>query len=126
MENFKTIISSGTALLVLLSLVVEIAPIKVYPLRWIGNRLNADILHKVSNLEVMCIKSCRARILRFGDELRLGVDHSQENYTQILNDIQDYENYCNAHKDFPNGRTVMTVAKIKEEYTHRMGKNDFL
>lgn len=39
MDHWTSIVEGLTAF----GLVVEISPIKIYPLRWLGNRINADI-----------------------------------------------------------------------------------
>lgn len=64
----------------------------------------------------------RNHILRFSDELRNGVHHSEDYFKQIMIDIDTYENYCEEHKDFANGLTVLASEFITEEfrkiYTH--------
>ena len=64
----------------------------------------------------------RNHILRFSDELRNGVSHSEDYFKQILIDIDTYEDYCENHPEFSNGLTVMASEFIKEEfkkvYTH--------
>ena len=37
---------------------------------------------------------CRIRILRFSDELRRGVNHSEESFNNVLEDIDNYTEYC--------------------------------
>lgn len=59
----------------------------------------------------------RVRILRFGDELRRGIEHSKEAFDQVLeSDIKDYSIYCDSHKDFENDKTVITTQIIRETY----------
>lgn len=131
------ILSGGTALILLLSIVIEITPIKVNPLRWIGRKINGDLTDKVDGLEkeITHIKddaakrnvvNCRVRILNFGDELRRGVQHSKEHFDQILEDIDDYEKYCNEHPQFKNNKTVVTTSMILETYRNCVEKNNFL
>lgn len=120
---------------------IEIAPIKINPLshflRWLGKKINGDIIdrldsleEKVNNIESSSDErnaiSCRVRILQFGDEVRRGMKHSQENFDQVLSDIDDYERYCNSHPEFKNNKTVAAKEKILKVYSERMDNNDFL
>lgn len=70
--------------------------------------------------------TCRIRILRFGDEVRMGVKHSQENFDNVLADIRSYKQYCDEHSEFENDKTVMTTQVILDNYRKRLEKNDFL
>lgn len=70
--------------------------------------------------------TCRVRILRFGDECRLHQKHSLEAFTQVLEDIDKYEEYCNQHPMFKNRRTVAAEEIIQSAYHHCMDENDFL
>ncbi len=124
-----------------LSIFVEITPIKWNPvssfLKWLGKKINGDVISKVNDLEEKIDSleedlseskaiTCRIRILRFGDEVRAGIKHSQESFDQVLSDITNYQNYCDDHKDFKNEKTVMTTKIIRDNYEERLKKNDFL
>lgn len=148
MENFKNLLGNGALLITALSFFVEISPIKINPittlLRALGRKINAETLErveslekKIDNVETMFREKdkvdaeknaveCRIRILRFGDEIRRGTKHSLENFNQTNEDIQTYTNYCMCHPEFSNGKTVMTIQKINEVYTHCMDTNDFI
>ena len=86
--------------------------------------------NKHSNLEYRIDKDkadeCRTRILRFGDELRRGVEHSEEFFNQILDDISDYERYCAEHPEYKNSKAVNAIAEIDKVYQRCMEKNSFL
>lgn len=133
---------------VLLSIFIEITPIKINPvsafLSWIGKKANKEISEKfdkldkkVNTLEMQLgsLRSqknerdainCRIRILQFGDEIRRGMKHSEENFNQILSDIDEYERYCEEHKDFKNNKTVQTKKRILDVYSRCVDENDFL
>lgn len=68
----------------------------------------------------------RVRILRFEDELQDNRKHSKESFYQVLDDISAYNDYCNDHPEFPNERTVATIAHIRAVYQERLEKHDFL
>ena len=121
--------------------IVEIDPIKIrLPqriLRAIGRAMNAEVMDKLEKLEkgMAEIKSEVAendakqavvRILRFGDEIYNDVLHTKEHFNQILQDITEYEHYCDTHKDFENDRTVATTKLIKEVYEECLENKSFL
>ena len=68
----------------------------------------------------------RTRILRFGDEVSHGKNHSRDHFQQVLFDITNYNNYCLNHKEFKNDMTKMTAERIKEDYMTRERNNNFL
>lgn len=124
-----------------LSLFVEIAPIKINPiskfLKWLGRKINSDVLEKVGELETevaemrqenerQVVVSCRYRILRFGDEVMHGIRHSKDHFEQILLDIDEYERYCDEHRDFKNNITQNTTEIILERHKRCLVEHDFL
>ena len=68
----------------------------------------------------------RVRILRFRDEMLAGNNHTHDSFQQVLNDIDDYEKYCDKHPDFRNNQTLATIQHIKDNYRERLEKHDFL
>lgn len=66
----------------------------------------------------------RTHILRFADELRNGIQHSEDYFRQQLLDCDTYEHYCNEHPDFANGLTKMSTEYIREEYKQQYLNND--
>lgn len=137
----------GIGLLVLLTL-IQISPIKINPwskiASWIGNALNKNLTDQVEDLknEVTSVKediktmddkmkendaiNARVRILRFGDEISHGVNHSRDHYQQIMTDITMYNQYCEDNPKFKNNMTKITSARIEEEYMERDRNNSFL
>ena len=67
----------------------------------------------------------RNRILDFNDELLENKDHSHDRFLNILDDIREYDEYCNCHPDFPNGRTIQASANIKKVYERLFDKRKF-
>lgn len=58
----------------------------------------------------------RTHILRFSDELRNGIEHSNEYFRQQLDDCDTYNRYCQAHPEFKNSYTEIADRHIKETY----------
>ena len=68
----------------------------------------------------------RTRILRFGDEVSHGKNHSRDHFQQVLLDITNYNQYCVDHKNFKNDMTKITAERIKEDYMIKDRDNSFL
>ena len=139
--SLSGVLGGGSAVLLLLLTLIQIAPIKVNPWTWlarkIGRALNGDTLDRLDTLEQDVkemkqkneereAKKSRSSILRFGDEIRRGTRHSKEHFDQILLDISFYERYCDTHKDFENNIALMTIEKIKDTYRECIDKDSFL
>ena len=120
---------------------IQLAPIRINPWSWLGKRLgralNGEVLDELGQLKGRMDKmeqqgerdkmaAARIRILRFGDECTRGLSHSEEHFNQVLDDINAYERYCNAHPEYKNAKAVLTIARIKEIYTERLENGDFL
>ena len=71
-------------------------------------------------------KAARGRILRFSDELRVKVRHSEEFFNNILEDIHVYESYCETHPNFLNRKAQSAIEFIEEIYEKCLRENDFL
>lgn len=155
LNEIKELLLGGGGLVLLLSFIVQISPIKVNPwsklARALGKALNGEILDKLTEADnrqtqlsqqVMHIEeslaqhiadsdeqdtiSRRLRILRFGDEVTHGIRHSKDHFDQILEDITAYAKYCDKHPDFKNDMTVITTKRIKDVYAACLVDNDFM
>lgn len=146
--SIEQILTGGGGLLFILFTIIQIAPVKVNPWSWFAKRLgraiNGEVIEKMEDIrkEVRSLKDqqkaaenkterrdtdlCRTRILAFADELRRGVEHSEEFFDQVLADINTYELYCKKHDDYENNKAVAAIAKIKRAYQERLDKDDFL
>lgn len=58
----------------------------------------------------------RTHILRFSDEIRNGVVHSNDYWRQQMQDCDTYERFCEDHPDFRNNYTEMANKYIKDTY----------
>ena len=128
--------------------IVQIAPIKIDPWTWIarhiGRAINGEVMQSVNALasDVQELKDQRARdqeerkkdnaetrrtrILRFSDELRQNVRHSEESFNQVLEDIDSYRGYCADHPRYANTKAETAIRRIKEVYQKCLGDNSFL
>ena len=70
----------------------------------------------VKDYEAAKASSQRYRILRFYDEVCDNQRHSESHFEDILQDIDEYENYCKHHEDYKNNRGHVAMEYIKELY----------
>ena len=135
------VLAGGAGVIALVSVFIEITPVKINPvskfLAWLGRKINGEVISKVDKLEEQITTmqkvndeqeaiNCRYRILRFGDEVKHGTRHSQEHFEQILADIDAYEIFCKDHKDFKNNKTRVTTERILDVYRECVETDDFL
>ena len=131
---------AGGGLFLLLT-VVQLVPIKVNPwsaiARWVGRAVNGEVLGKLGKLEKRLDEhiatddkrdadSHRVKILQFNNELLRSIDHTKEEFIEVLAEIDAYERFCEDHPDYPNNRAVLAIENIRENYRERLKKHDFL
>lgn len=68
-------------------------------------------------LELNDVEDARRRILRFADEEKHGITHSEEHFGLINDDIRLYKNYCRDHPEFVNMKADSAMETIKKKYT---------
>ena len=137
----QDILLGGGGLLVLLFSLVEIAPVKLNPwsalAKALGRAINADLLKELADTRATLEKHIRlddernadghrAKILAFNTELLRGIDHTREDFIEVLAEIDQYESYCRTHPDYKNNRARHAVANIGRVYDDRLKKHDFL
>lgn len=88
----------------------------------IENKLN---LH-IADDERYRVEEGRTRFLRFCDECRRGVLHTEEHWNDIIKDIDVYKEYCIHHTDYKNERAVRTIDYLIEKYDEHIKNNTFL
>lgn len=126
-----------------------------YILRQLGKMLNADLKeridfveklemndqkHDISRIEAIeklqedfnnlylenNMKDSRRQILKFSDELQRGIKHSQEFFNNILDDINQYQEYCVQNPNFKNKKAQIAIKYIEDSYNNDLHRNDFL
>ena len=130
----KLLACSGSGLLILLTL-VELAPIKLNPWSWlakaVGKAMGIAAIEKKLDEHIAAddkrdADRHRMEILRFNNELLRSIDHTKEEFIQVLAEIDAYERFCEDHPDYPNNRAVLAIENIQENYKERLQKRDFL
>lgn len=139
---------TGTVTLIIFFSLIEISPIKWNPIssifKFVGRSMNKELIEKLNGIEkevkeidnkVHKLDSrvdenstiqARFRIIRFGDEVSHGINHSREHFKQIFVDITSYNNYCYLHPEFQNDMTKITSKRIEDDYTERDKTDNFL
>ena len=131
----------GGGLLCLLFGLVEIAPVKWNPwsalAKALGRAVNADLLKELSATKAALEKHIqiddernadahRGKILAFNTELLRGIEHTREDFIEVLAEIDQYESYCRTHPDYKNNRAKYAIANIGRVYNDRLKKHEFL
>ena len=88
--------------------------------------LRSDFDSHVNDYEAARAASQRYRILRFYDEVCEGRRHSESHFEDILDDIDDYETYCDHHRDFKNNRGHLAMQYIRDTYSRVKANGGFL
>ena len=88
----------------------------------IESKLNRHIADDERNR----VEEGRTRFLRFCDECRRGVLHTEEHWNDIIKDIDVYKEYCMHHVDYQNERAVRTIDYLIEKYDEHIKNNTFL
>ena len=82
-------------------------------------------VHNEQNLEERA-KNNRSKILRFDDELRIGIKHSYEYFEDILRTVHEYEDYCDNHPKFKNRQAESAINHIQSAYDEAHENNSFI
>lgn len=90
------------------------------------NNLELKVDESERSNEERNIVLCRARMLRFGDEILHGQKHSKDHFDQILLDCTEYMNYCKTHPGFINNITEHTIDLINNTYDKCLEEKSFL
>ena len=116
-------------LLILLFSLIQISPLKLNPwdriLGWIGNKLNgAQLKNLQKQVTELWINNHRQSILTFARECRANVEHDAEEWTNILNLCEEYEQYTRKN-EITNGVVRENTKYIRNLYQeisreHRM------
>ncbi len=95
--SIQEILTNGGGLLLVGMTMIQIAPVKVNPWSWlakaIGRAINADVIEKLDAHITMDDRRTadghRARILHFNNELLRSIDHTEEDFNEVLAEIDE-------------------------------------
>lgn len=129
MEQILNYFGVGGFALIFLCVFVEITPIKINPIQWLGNRMFAktnDSIRKMEKkLDEHIAQSYRNKILSFQNECLRNVKHTQEQFDEVIEAIDEYETYCKKN-EIKNGKTTEAIKFIKKVYQKALSDHDFI
>ena len=113
-------LGTATAVAVILLTIIEISPLKINPwdaiFAWLGRKLNGraldDLTHKVEDLWV---NNHRQHILTFARECRNGVDHSSDEWANVLTVAEEYSLFCQKNS-IANGVVAADALYLRNLY----------
>lgn len=130
-----------------LALFIKIPKVEVPIWKWIlkgiGDAINGSLTAKIASLSEQItavdkllnehieaqyeaeITACRRRILRFDDEVRMGMKHSQEHWNNIMDDVDTYRTYCKEHPKYSNSKAEKAMAHLTDTFNN-LTPQDFL
>lgn len=127
-------------IVILLSLVIQIVPIKIYPwtslFQWISKTILKDTNEKIDTLtknlnnleiEVKTNEKDRIRweILDFANSCRQGIRHTKDEFDHVISLNDKYQKLLKETKD-KNGVFEAEYHYIQNLYAERLERNDFL
>lgn len=130
----------AAGIVVLVSVFVEITPIKINPiskcLGWLGKKINGQVLEKVEDLGKKLdatekkideneIDRIRWEILDFANSCRNGRHHTKDEFDHIIQQNDKYHKILE-EREMTNGQTELAFDYISAIYTHCMEENSFL
>ena len=143
-----TLIGSGAGIIIIVFSLIKIKPLEINIWAWlfrkIGKAFQGELIDKVDNLETKVddlnkkmtnheakdeedkILSKRKDILVFSDEIYNKQYHSKEHFEEILDLIDDYEDYCDAHPNFENNKALIAIQQIKDVYADCLEHHKFI
>lgn len=146
--DLQEIVLGGGGFLIIMMTLIQITPLKVNP--WsavghmIGKTLNKEVMVELEKIKKAQTKTRevlddhirmddernadlhRTYILRFNTELLRGIKHTEEDFNEILYNIDCYEQFCEEHPRYQNNRAVHAIKHIKKVYDYNLENGTFL
>ena len=129
----------GGILLFILLTLVEIAPIKINPIGWLGKRLNSETIKQTeefrkdmtakvaqinNKLDEHIAEDYRNNILIVQDKLLRGRKFTREEWNKALSSCQQYEKYIEDNH-LKNDQVNEAMSFIKRSYRKCLDDNSF-
>jgi len=112
-----------TAGIVILLSLIQISPLKLNPwdklLGWFGKKLNGTTEKRLETVEKqirdMWVNNHRQTVLTFARECRADIEHSSDEWTNVLNVAEEYEKYVLEHR-ITNGIITQDTEYLRKLY----------
>ena len=121
-----------TAGIVILLSLIQISPLKLNPwdklLGWFGKKLNGATEKRLETVEKqirdMWINNHRQTVLTFARECRADIEHSSDEWTNVLNVAEEYEKYVIENK-ITNGIITQDTVYLRKLYQELSREHKF-
>lgn len=125
LTNLTEHISDIVALLAALGITVEVIPVKVSPLGWLGNRINKDVNDKIDKIQKQVdgieyknamkdLADIRSRIIKAGIMIQKGENLDCDFIKSIQHDLDMYDYYKDTYHYMEiNGRKVKINGEVE-------------
>ena len=117
---------AGFWILIVMSALIEVSPIKINPWtrikKMIQNFIGVQALSDKIDLDNAL--RYRTEILKFGEEC-LEKNFSQRSYEDMIDICDRYDDYCKLHPKFKNGVTIEHEKVIRDSYSEKLKTNSF-
>lgn len=94
----------------------------------VSNNINV-LAEKIDKIDYKVDKNeadtYRTRILRFNGEIKRGVRHDEEEFNDCLLAIDKYEDFCQAHPEYPNNKCLIAIENVERVYKECLENNSF-
>lgn len=130
MRELINYFGAGGVVALFLSVFVEISPIKINPISWLGSLFNKDIMKSMNKinekLDDHIVKSFRNDILSFQEKLLFDDSRTftREQWNVIIDTCKKYEEYCKDN-DIQNGQIEEATIYIRASYQKALMKKNF-
>lgn len=148
LNHLGSVMAGGSGLIVAVMSVIQVSKIEINPQSFIaaklGNALNAGVMKEIKDIkteqeetrkkldehieesEERKTDTYRSRILRFNNELVRKLGHTEEDYNEILEIIDRYEDYCGTHPGYKNNKCAHAIKNVERMYDEMLRINGFL
>lgn len=120
---------SALAIFIIISMLIEITPIKISPLKWLGKHINADMTSRMTKIETKLdehiAESYRNNILSYQDRLLNGEIFTKEEWKKALKSCSAYKQYIEDN-DLTNDLIDDAMDYIKHMHKQCLDQAKFL
>lgn len=128
--NLGSVAGDAAVVLIIVLSLIEVSPIRWNPwdriLGWLGKKFNKDVHEELQEtrdrlkmvekqVSDMWVSGHRNAVLIFAREARAGMEHSPDEWVNVLNQAEEYEKYVHEH-GITNGIVTQDTEYIRKLY----------